>query len=97
MRAQVRTVQLPCMIFPGMFSGEYQFEIRPPDQDPIYCFATSSSAVFTTVSVLPNGVPGFLKAQVVQDLGSRMIVDLPGHTASRGPRVSVPKGFVSKN
>ena len=91
-----KNVLIPCTVFPGMFSGELQFQVRPPGEEAIHVFAaTSSSGInINAAQVGPEGIHGQLRAMLVQDLGENLIIDLPGETLPRGPRIRVPKSFV---
>jgi len=88
-----RQVKVPGRIYPGMFPGEVQVEITPPGEEPIFLFASDRFASSGT-PITSDGVLGTVLARVFQDIGDKLIVDLPGEALQRGPRVYLNKTFV---
>lgn len=89
-----KKVLVPCIVFPGMFNGELQFQVQPPGAEAIHVYAANSTTNIEPHQVPSSGIDGLLKALLVQDLGDRVIIDLPGETLPIGPRIRVPKSFV---
>ena len=87
---------IPCRVYPGAFDGEYQVQILPPGQtQEVFSFAPVSSTNEVKTPVLPTGTSGTLQVVVVGESGESYLIDLPGETHPIGPRLRVPKNWVS--
>ncbi len=90
-----RTATIPCRVFPGAFSHEYEVQVDPPDSvQPVFAFApVTATRVSATVDIA--GVLARLVVVLVDESAEHYIIDLPGETHPIGPRLRVPKHFVT--
>ncbi len=69
-------VYVRCIVFPGAFSGERDFEIRPVSGDSFRGVAPARYIRGTT-KVVANGVDGFVAARVLDRVGEAVTVRVP--------------------
>ena len=85
----MKEYQIRCKVFPGQFSGEYAIAGTQTNGRDFSLFAPAKSVETDETPTRDRTVDGWLKVQVWQVAGDRVIVKLPRESFESGHFVTV--------
>lgn len=84
-----KTVKIPATIYPGVFDREYQVMIKLEGKE-INLTVSEDFAEFDQTPT-DDGVPGYLKVDIVEMLDDKVVIALPGEVQGATSRATAAR------